>query len=291
MSLQGVVADRVGLCKSSQSNNGRGTLGHALPSGGYQWIWREEMSLAGTLAKVAIGMAVAKGVSGMAKRGTSGGSAGGGGLGGVLGGLLGGQTSGAGGAAGGGLGGLGSLLGGGAGASAAGGMAGGLGGLLEQISGGGAVPSGGTATAAPSNGSLGDLLNRSLREEPLPEPDTAQEAMAKVFIRAMINAAKSDGNIDQAEQQKIVGQLGDDVSDEEREFVLAEMRAPLDVDAFVRSVPAGSEKQVYMMSLMGIELDQPTEAKYLDQLRRAMNVSEQDANAIHSHLGAPILYS
>jgi uncharacterized membrane protein YebE (DUF533 family) len=135
------------------------------------------------------------------------------------------------------------------------------------------------------------LLNRSLREEPVPEPDNSQEALAKVFISAMINAAKSDGNIDQAEQQKIVGQLGDDVSDDEREFVLSEMRAPLDVDGFVRTVPAGAEKQVYMMSLMGIELDQPAEAKYLDQLRRAMNVSEQDANAIHTHLGAPVLYS
>jgi len=249
------------------------------------------MSLAGTLAKVAIGMAVAKGVSGMAGRGSSGGA--GGGLGGVLGGLLGGKAGGATGQGGGGLGGLGSLLGGGAGGSAGAGgaMAGGLGGLLEQISGAGAAPAAGAAGQAPASGSLGDLLNRSLREEPVPEPDNSQEALAKVFISAMINAAKSDGNIDQAEQQKIVGQLGDDVSDDEREFVLSEMRAPLDVDGFVRTVPAGAEKQVYMMSLMGIELDQPAEAKYLDQLRRAMNVSEQDANAIHTHLGAPVLYS
>ena len=249
------------------------------------------MSLAGTLAKVAIGMAVAKGVSGMAGRGSSGGA--GGGLGGVLGGLLGGKAGGATGQGGGGLGGLGSLLGGGAGGSAGAGgaMAGGLGGLLEQISGAGAAPAAGAVGQAPASGSLGDLLNRSLREEPVPEPDNSQEALAKVFISAMINAAKSDGNIDQAEQQKIVGQLGDDVSDDEREFVLSEMRAPLDVDGFVRTVPAGAEKQVYMMSLMGIELDQPAEAKYLDQLRRAMNVSEQDANAIHTHLGAPVLYS
>lgn len=250
------------------------------------------MSLARTLAKVAIGMVVAKGVSGMARRGSSGGAGGAsGGLGGVLGGLLGGQAGGsASGGSGGGLGGLGSLLGGGA-AGAGGALSGGLGGLLEQISGGGSAPAAGAAAQAPSSGSLGDLLNRSLREEPLPEPDNSQEALAKVFITAMINAAKADGDIDQAEQQKIVGQLGDEVTDDEREFVLSQMRSPLDVDSFVRSVPAGAEKQVYMMSLMGIELDQPAEAKYLDQLRRAMNVSEQDANAIHSHLGAPVLYS
>ena len=248
------------------------------------------MSLVGTVGRVALGVALAKGVGSMV-RGSGGG---GGGLGGVLGGLMGGGRGGqaggmASGMSGGSGGGLGSLLGGGntASAGAGGALSGGLGGLLEQI-GGGAAAGG---AAAPSNGSLGDLLNRSLREEPAPQPDNSQEAMAKLFITAMINAAKSDGNIDQAEQQKIVGQLGDDVSEEEREFVLGQMKAPLDVEAFARTVPSGAEKQVYMMSLMGIELDQPSEAQYLDKLRRAMNVSEQDANAIHNHLGAQTLYS
>ncbi len=259
------------------------------------------MSLVGTLGRVALGVALAKGVSSVVRNKAGGGaSAGaGGGLGGVLGGLLGGQGGNSGlGHAGeatpntGQSGGLGSLLGGGASASSGGGsLAGGLGGLLEQISGGAGAPALANGPGgAPTSGSLGDLLNRSLREEPVPEPDNAQEAMAKLFITAMINAAKSDGNIDQAEQQKIVGQLGDEVSDEEREFVLAEMKAPLDVEAFAKSVPAGAEQQVYMMSLMGIELDQPAEARYLDSLRKALNVSEQQANAIHTHLGAPIIY-
>lgn len=271
------------------------------------------MSLVGTLGRVALGVVVAKGVSKMVRGGgassggglggaLSGGAGGGlgGGLGGMLGGLLGGQagaqpggqagaapgsTAGSGGLAGS----LGSLLGGKGGAAGGGAMAGGLGGLLEQISGGGSTAASGAS--APSSGSLGDLLNRSLQGEQVAAPDAGQEAHARLLIQAMVNAAKSDGSIDQAEQQKIVEHLGDDVTPEEREFVLGEMRSPLDVDGFVASVPRGAEKQVYLMSLMAIELDQPAEARYLDTLRKGMGLSESDADAMHRQLGVQTLYS
>ena len=237
------------------------------------------MSLVGTLGRLAVGVLVAKGVGKVL--GGRGGS--GGGLGGLLGGALGGGSS------GGGLGGLGSLLGGkepAGGNAAPGGMTGGLGGLLESISGGAA----GGASAAPSGGSLGDLLNSSLQGNKIPQPDAGKEEQARLLIKAMINAAKSDGNVDQAEQKKIVDNLGDDVSAEEREFVLGEMRAPLDTDAFIKSVPRGSEQQVYMVSLMGIDLDSKAEAEYLDSLRKGLGLSEQACNGIHEKVGAPVLY-
>ncbi len=257
------------------------------------------MSLVGTLGKIAVGVAMAKGVGKM----MGGRSTGGGGLGGMLGGALGGGSGasgglggllgsalgGSGGAAGGGLGGLGSLLGGGGGA-AGGGMAGGLGGLLESMAGGNA-PSANAGAAAPSSGSLGHLLNDSLQGNSIPEPAPAQEDQARILIQAMVNAAKSDGEIDQTEQQKIVANLGDEVSDEERQFVISEMSAPLDAEAFIRSIPAGAGPQVYMMSLLGIDLDSREEAQYLDNLRKGVGMSEQDANAIHQKLGVPALYS
>ena len=224
------------------------------------------MSFVGTLGRIAVGVAVAKGASKMmsGNRGGSGGGlggilgsalgggsrSGGGGLGGLLGGLsgaggsssgggLGGLlssiTGGSGGSSAGGLGGLGGLLGG---SAAAGGMAGGLGGLLEKMS-GGAAPSATAAPQEPAKGSLGHLLNDSLQGQSIPQPAPAQEEQAQLLIRAMVNAAKCDGNIDQEEQQKIVANLGDDVSAEERQFVLDEMKAPLDAEGFIRSIPAG----------------------------------------------------
>lgn len=260
------------------------------------------MSLVGTLGRIAVGVALAKGVGKMVG-GSRGGSGGGalGGLGGLLGSVLGGGAGG--GAAGqgqarssggglGGLGDLGALLGGKSGG--AGGMAGGLGGLLESIGGGGAgsALSGGAAAEikSPIGGSLGDLLNSSLQGNKIPEPEPAQEDQARILIRAMVNAAKCDGNIDQAEQEKIVSHLGDDVSDEERQFVISEMKAPLDTDGFVKSIPRGAEMQVYMMSLLGIDLDSREEAQYLDTLRKGIGMNEDQCNAIHQKLGVPTIY-
>lgn len=279
------------------------------------------MSLVGTLGRIAIGVAMAKGVGkmmggrssgggglggmlgsalgggsggglggmlGNAMGGSSGGAGGaGGGLGGLLGSVLGGGASG--GNSGGGLGQLGSLLGGGGGA-AAGGMAGGLGGLLESISGGGSA-TGNAGEQAPSSGSLGHLLNGALQGNSIPEPEPAQEEQARILIRAMVNAAKSDGQIDQTEQQKIVDNLGDEVSDEERQFVISEMNAPFDAAGFISSIPEGAGPQVYMMSLLGIDLDTQAEAQYLDSLRKGVDMSEAEANAIHQKLGVPTLYS
>ena len=280
------------------------------------------MSLVGTLGRIAVGIAVAKGVGGLMNKGGSGGgglggmlsgAAGGGGLGGLLGGAAGG-SGGLGGLLGGmlggnqqqapttgaapgnnasaegGLGGLGSLLGGAAGGN----MSGGLGGLLESMAGGasGAAPSASnTEISPPVGGSLGDLLNSTLQGKPIPEPEPAQEDQARILIQAMVNAAKSDGEIDTEEQQKIVSNLGDEVSDEERQFVISEMQSPLDTDAFIRSIPRGAEMQVYMMSLLGINLDSREEAVYLDTLRKGIGMSEQQCNAVHEKLGVPTIYS
>jgi len=241
------------------------------------------MSMVGTLAKLAVGAMVAKGVGSVVRNGGIGGGGGGaGGLGGLLGGLggaLGGnqagglaggqqnQGGGLGSGAGGGLGGLGALLGGAAGGNqASGGAAGGLGGLLESIGGGANQPSN---AQAPAGGSLGHLLNDELSGEDGSAATAAQEDQARILITAMIAGTKADGNIDQAEQQKIVEHLGNDISP---------------------SIPKGSEQQAYMMSLMGMTLDNKEEAVFLDTFRKGLQVSEEQANAIHQQLGVPTLY-
>ena len=256
------------------------------------------MSMVRTLAKLAVGAMVAKGVGSMVRGGGSAGGLGGL-LGGALGGALGGgqQNRGGGlggalgsvlGGSGGGLGDLGALLGGNSAGNAAPGGAGGLGGLLESIGGGGNQPSN---AQAPSGGSLGDLLNGVLTgQQTAPQATPSQEDQAKILISAMIAGTKADGNVDQAEQQKIVEQLGEDISADERTFVLNEMKSQLDVDALVRSIPKGTEQQAYMMSMMGMTLDSKEEAVFLDTFRKGLGISEQVANAIHEQLGAPTLY-
>ncbi|MEP1538259.1 MAG: DUF533 domain-containing protein [Paracoccaceae bacterium] len=284
------------------------------------------MSLMKTLAKVAIGVAVAKGASSLMNKQSS---AGGTGLGGLLGGLAGaaGGSSGTGspfggthspsaaGAAGGGslqdM--LGGLLGGGAGGSA-----GGLGGMLEQLGGGGASGGGGLqdmlgglAGAAGGGGllgglagamqkrpasnsaSFGEVLNSSFDQTPQAtiEPSADQEAAAALMLRAMIQAAKSDGQLDDAEQEKLVGQLGGDVDQEEAAFVRSEMQKPVDVQSVINDTPAGMGAQVYAMSLLAINLDSQNEAKYLHSLAQGYGLDPAQVNDIHSQLGVPSLYT
>lgn len=254
------------------------------------------MSLVGTLAKVAVGAMVAKGVSGALRGGGAGGGlggllggltggAGGGGLGGMLGGQQGGQQ---GGQAGGGLaGGLGGLLSGQqqGGQQQTGAAAGGLGGLLESL---GGAQAGQQAPQQPQQGGFGDLFNNALAGQE-PQPDPAAEQQAEVMLRAMLMAARADGQIDAAEQEKITGNLGE-IGEEEANFIRNEMANPTSLEAFIPTIPAGMEQQVYLMSLLAIDLDTQEEAQYLDKLAKSLNIDQATSNAIHAKLGAPALY-
>ena len=214
----------------------------------------------------------------------------------LLGGLLGGggrqQSS------GGGLGGLlGSVLGGGGAAQQSGG--GGLGDLLGGIMGGGGASApqqqAGTAQQSGGGGVLGGLLGSVLGGGQAPEVAPAQRAeanqQAELIVRAMINAAKSDGRIDDAEKQKIIQGLGSEVSQEEIDFVQREFAAPLDVASFAKSVPQGMEAQIYMLSLTSIDLDSQNEAQYLGQLAQGMGLDPQLCNQIHDKVGAPKIFN
>ena len=281
------------------------------------------MSMMKTLAKVAIGVAVAKGVSGLMKKNSGGQTASRGqvGEGGLFGGVHSPQAQTRSGSGSGGLEDLlGAVLGGKPGAAPSG-QPGGLGGLLEQLGGaragaghgGSGAPGGGlndllkglvgdrapapslgddeTASAGPGGG-FGDLLNQAIarQDEPETPPSRDQEAMAALMLRAMIMAMKSDGQIDAGEHQKLMGRLGD-VSREEQAFVENELRQPVDANAIARDVPRGLEAQVYAMSVMGIDLDNQNEAKYLHELAQAMGVEPSDVNDIHDQMGVPHIYA
>ncbi|MDE9451149.1 DUF533 domain-containing protein [Aliiroseovarius sp. Z3] len=285
------------------------------------------MSLVGTLAKIALGAAIAKGVSSMGRGSTrqrpasdpgSGSIFGsdhspGGGLGDLLGGLSGGapttaQSSGGGLSdmlgnilqAGGGAqqsgrqpanpgGDLMDMLGGMLGGSRAGGAAqGGLGGLLESLSGGAQ----GAGPAAPAPGSLGDMLNDAFQRggSPSATPTQEQEDQAAVLLRAIVQAAKCDGRIDEREKEALMQHMGD-MTPDEVDAVNDAFRRPVSVEGLVRDVPRGMEAQVYAMSLVGLDLDSQAEAKYLHALGQALGIDPRTANAIHQRMGEPALYS
>ncbi len=229
------------------------------------------------------GSGLAGAVLGSLLKGGGGGGApqsGGGGLGGMLGGLLGGggqpQSAPT---ARGGAGGMGDLLGSLLGGGQAQGQGGGLGGLL-----GGAV-----AKYAQSQ-NPGAPAGAAAQLMPAGMSDAQAEQQATVIVRAMINAAKADGQVDQKELQQITGKMGQ-MDQDEIQWLRTEISVPLDVKSFVASVPRGMEQQIYAMSLMAIDLDTQQEAKYLHELAQGLGIPANVCNQLHEQLGAPKIFA
>lgn len=97
-------------------------------------------------------------------------------------------------------------------------------------------------------------------------PPSAEQAV--LLIRAMIAAAKADGVIDAEERQRILTKLdAAQLSPEERSFMEAELTRPRSVEAIAAEVQ-GPElaRQVYLVSLLAVEVDTPEERNYLETL-------------------------
>ena len=272
------------ILQQGMGQQGRSRLDHAMGPGG--------------MADVLGGLLGGSGPAGGAGGGL------GGGLGDLLGGVLGG---GRGGSTAGGMGGLGEILGGALGGGRATSGGGGLGDLLGGLLGGGAAGS----TGARSGGNAGMAILATIamaalknwtdnrRAQAAMAPDTAGfatpelEAMTapateELVVRAMISAAKADGEVGEDEIQRIVGRVGaDGLSEEEKQFMIAELRRPLDLAALVAEVPNEMVAvEVYAASLLAIELDTPAEAAYLRQLAQALRLDGATLSRLHEITGA-----
>ncbi|MBK5935184.1 uncharacterized membrane protein YebE (DUF533 family) [Rhodovulum imhoffii] len=228
------------------------------------------MSFVKTLATLAVGFAATKGVQ---KFQQMGGMAGmkqamqSGGMMDQLGGMM--SKMGVSGGAG-GLQGLMGQLGGPASNAGAAGMAG-LGGLMAAMGGAAAAGSGQVA-------GLFDALTGTTAAT------STMEDNAKLMIRAMIMAARADGEIDAEEQANIMQHLGD-VSEEERAFVQQQMAAPVDPYALAADAGEQMAAQVYATSVMAVRVDNVAEAQYLDTLAAALGLSPEARERIHAAMG------
>lgn len=116
----------------------------------------------------------------------------------------------------------------------------------------------------------------------LPGPEDAN--FAKLTLRAMINAAKADGAIDQTEKARLFDRLGQvTLTDEEKAFLFDELAKPIDTDGLVAGVSSPqAAAHVYAASLLAIDVDQPAEQRYLDDLARRLNLAPELAAEIRS---------
>ena len=210
-----------------------------------------------------------------------------GGLGGLLGGLLGGGASG-GAVQSGGLGGLGGLLGGLLGGGSSGGLGGALGGALG---GGTQSRSGGTNYAALA--SLGMMAFQAYQAwqrsqasaAPQQIPQTANllagpevEEHSHAVLRALIAAAKADGEIDAREQQMIKGEISKHTDDPQlQQWFETEVAKQLEAAEVAQAANGdqGMAAEMYLVSVIMVDDQQDAERNYLDELAAALKIDPQ----------------
>ncbi len=110
-----------------------------------------------------------------------------------------------------------------------------------------------------------------------PSGNSSQEADSGFEMRvvtAMIAAAKADGHIDSAEQERIFSAIETmQLSPDLKALVLDLLRRPLTVNDVAHGIDGLEQKaELYTASCLAIDEDDPRERAYLDQLALAMSL-------------------
>ncbi len=178
----------------------------------------------------------------------------------------------------GGLGALGGALLGGGRASAKGAIGGGALAMIASLAFSALKNSGQKPTEVPS----------ALSDPETPEQAERLEADAHILVKAMINAAKADGAIDQKELKKIIGKFEENgLTENEKDFFIAESVRPLDIQGVIASAAGRPDMaaQIYAASLLAIEVDTPLEEQYMQNLAEGLQLPPETVNYIEQSLG------
>jgi uncharacterized membrane protein YebE (DUF533 family) len=129
---------------------------------------------------------------------------------------------------------------------------------------------GGRATAQPTDSMALPPAGSAF----LPRADdrAGTSALSLLLARAMIAAAKADGQIDTQESQAILNQInGLDLPAEDKAFLFEEYGRPLDIAALARDVDSPEHAaEVYTAAVLMVEPPSPPERIFLDTLARAL---------------------
>jgi uncharacterized membrane protein YebE (DUF533 family) len=127
-----------------------------------------------------------------------------------------------------------------------------------------------------------------LREPTSPAEAAQMDSQAGLILKAMINAAKADGQIDRDEVQRIIGRLeAAGIDQQARDFVLAEMDRPMDTEAMIAAARGNPQlaAQVYAASLLAIEVDTPAERTYMENLAGGLGLGTQAVAKLENVMG------
>jgi len=178
---------------------------------------------------------------------------------------------------------------------------GGLGALIGSLLGGGGKSVGG-AVGGGLMALLGTLAYNALKgagqSKPqipagLLEPKTDDEQKlldqsSELVLRAMINATKSDGQVDQNEINRIMGKFDEIGVDEEgKNYLMAQLQKPMETEKLIDEAQGQPElaAQMYAASLLAIEVDTQKEKNYLEQLAAGLGLETQVTARIQQLVG------
>ena len=190
------------------------------------------------------------------------------------------------------IGGLGALAGallGGGGGAAKGAVGGGILALLGSIALTALKERQSGAAVAPGADAIAGEVPLGLREPRDASEEQELERRAQLILRAMITAAKADGQIDGGEMQRIVAKLEEGgAGDEARRFVLDEMQGPADPSRLIGEIRSPEVAvEVYAASLLAIEVDTAAERDYLRDLAEGLKLTPGTVQRVHQVLGVP----
>lgn len=100
---------------------------------------------------------------------------------------------------------------------------------------------------------------------------------ALVLVKAMIAAARADGQIDDGERAVILDKIRlSGLGDEAERFIAEELKRPLDIEELVASATTEEQKvELYTASRLTIDPDTRAERGYLDLLAGRLGLPEQ----------------
>ncbi len=112
--------------------------------------------------------------------------------------------------------------------------------------------------------------------------DANREALGKLTLKAIINAMKADGKIDDAEKSKLYNSLQNaDLSDEEKSFLFDELNKPIDTEGLVAlAIDEQSALEIYTASFVAINPDGEAEKAYLGDLANKLKITPELAQSV-----------
>lgn len=132
---------------------------------------------------------------------------------------------------------------------------------------------------------------------PGPPPTVPKSDPAVLLIRAMVAAANADGVIDEIERGRIMARLdAARLGPDERRFMAEELDHPRTAEEIAAGVAAASQagadlpgvelaRQVYLASLLAVEVDTPQERAYFEHLAGLLGLDAATVADLHKRAG------